>query len=212
MNDDPREPAPLGSLRLDHLLERLGSKSPVPGGGSVAGIANGLAAGLGGMVVAYSLGKKSLAADQPMLEHTGTQLTELRTASLSQSDEDATAYGVLNTLWRLDAQDPARVDGFADAVQGAILAPGAIMDTSLAILNCLEKLPGHSAKHLSSDLAIAVELACTAGRAAERNVSVNLPLVEDATLKSELDARYGALGLQIDSLARSTLESLSATS
>lgn len=210
MNHDTSEPETLGSLRLDQLLDRLGSKSPVPGGGSVAGIANGLAAGLGGMVVAYSLGKKSLSEDQTMLEQTATQLSGLRTASLSQADDDAAAYGVLNALWKLDDRDPARVEGFAGAVQGAIRAPGTIMDTSLAILHCLQKLPGHSARHLSSDLAIAVELACTAGRAAERNVSVNLPLVEDATQKNELDARYGALGLEIDTLARSIIESMSA--
>ena len=212
MNDDTHEPNSLASLRLDELLEQLGSRSPVPGGGSVAGIANGLAAGLGGMVVAYSLGKKSLAEDQPMLEQTAAQLAERRTASLRQADDDAAAYGVLNALWRLDAEDPARRKGFPEAVQGAILAPGAIMETSLAILHCLENLPGHSARHLTSDLAIAVELACTAGRAAERNVSVNLPLVEDATLKDELDARYGALGLEIDTVARSILESLSTSS
>ena len=208
MTDTSSEPQPLGTLRVDQLLERLGERSPVPGGGSVAGITNGLAAGLGGMVVAYSLGKKSLGEHQSMLERTEKELARLRVDSLAQADADAAAYGVLNALWKLDADDPRRLAGFADAVRGATEAPGAIMETSLAVLNCLKELPGCSARHLVSDLAIAVELACTAGRAAERNVSVNLPSIEDPGLKEELDGRYGALGLEIDQVARGIIEAL----
>ena len=209
MNDSTSEHEPLGELRLKQLLDRLGAKSPVPGGGSVAGITNGLAAGLGSMVVAYSLGKASLSEHQSMLEAVATQLSDLRSRSLTQADADAAAYRELNTLWKLDKSDPARVAGFATAVNGAIDAPGAIMETARDVLACLQQLPGRSAPHLSSDLAIAVELACTAGRAAERNVSVNLPLVEDDSARETLDARYGALGVEIDTIARGIIDALS---
>ena len=83
------------------------------------------------------------------------------------------------------------------------------METARDVLACLQQLPGRSAPHLSSDLAIAVELACTAGRAAERNVSVNLPLVEDDSARETLDARYGALGVEIDTIARGIIDALS---
>ena len=42
----------------------------------------------------------------------------------------------------------------------------------------------------------------TAGRAAERNVAVNLPLLEDDARRAELDGRYGGLGQRIDECAR----------
>ena len=209
MSQSPPEPEPLGELRLTELLDRLGARSPVPGGGSVAGITNGLAAGLGGMVVAYSIGKTSLSEHQSMLEDTARRLADLRARSLTQADADAAAYQELNTLWKLEATDPARVEGFARAVEGAIAAPGAIMESSRDVLDCLKELPGKSATHLKSDLAIAVELACTGGRAAERNVSVNLPLIEDESAREALDARYGAVGLEIDTIARGIIEALS---
>ena len=161
------------------------------------------------MVISYSLGKKSLADSQEMLQSAGERLAELRAQSLEQAEGDAKAYERLNALWSLQKDDPKRVEGFQNAVLGAIEAPGAIMETANEILGILQQLPGRSAKHLTSDLAIAVELAATGGRAAERNVSVNLPFIDDEHQRQKIDATYGTLGEKIDAQARDTIELLS---
>ena len=201
----------LGDLTVTDFLERLSSKAPVPGGGAVAGVANAIAAGLGGMVIAYSLGKKSLAAHQTMLSESAGTLETLRTLSMQQADADAAAYGCLNALWGRPEDDPERVDGFQDAVRGAIAAPGSIMETSSRILEVLKRLPGRSAPHLGSDLAIAIETATLGARAAERNVTVNLPMITDVEERQTLDEKFGALGLEIDSQARSSMEAMNST-
>lgn len=204
-------PASLADMTLADFLERLGSKAPVPGGGAVAGVSNAIAAGLGGMVVSYSLGKRSLEAHQTMLEESARILEGLRTRSMRQADDDATAYGCLNALWSRPADDPERVAGFQDAVRGAIMAPGAIMQTSNEILEVLERLPGCSAPHLASDLAIAIETATMGARAAERNVTVNLPLIAAEDERDALDEKYGALGLDIDTKARVSMEAMNSS-
>tara|TARA_B100001059_G_scaffold174772_1_gene175130 strand:+ start:662 stop:1294 length:633 start_codon:yes stop_codon:yes gene_type:complete len=201
----------LADMTINEFLESLGSKAPIPGGGAVAGVSNAIAAGLGGMVVAYSLGKKSLAAHQTMLEESTLTLKELRERSMRQADDDAAAYGNLNALWSRPADDPERVDGFQDAVRGAIKAPGAIMETSSLILEVLERLPGCSAPHLASDLAIAIETATMGARAAERNVTVNLPMLTDEEERQNFDETFGALGLRIDTMARGSMEAMNAT-
>ena len=198
----------LGDLTITEFLTRLSSKAPVPGGGAVAGVSNAIAAGLGGMVIAYSLGKKSLAEHQTMLTESAATLETLRTLSMQQADADAAAYGCLNVLWGRPEDDPERIEGFQDAVRGAIEAPGSIMETSSQILEILERLPGRSARHLGSDLAIAIETATMGARAAERNVTVNLPMITDLEEREELDAKFGALGLEIDSRARSSMEAM----
>ena len=203
--------SPLADMTITDFLESLGSKAPIPGGGAVAGVSNAIAAGLGGMVVAYSLGKKSLADHQTMLEESTMTLKELRERAMCQADDDAAAYGSLNALWSRPADDPERVDGFQDAVRGAIKAPGAIMETSCLILEVLERLPGCSAPHLASDLAIAIETATMGARAAERNVTVNLPMLTDEDERQALDETFGALGLRIDTMARSAMEAMAAT-
>ena len=201
-------PSRLADMTISDFLERLGSKAPVPGGGAVAGISNAIAAGLGGMVVAYSLGKKSLEQHQTMLEKSAGVLEELRTRSMHQAEADAAAYGCLNALWSMPEDDPERVSGFQDAVRGAIDAPGSIMEPSSLILQVLEQLPGRSAPHLASDLAIAIESATMGARAAERNVTVNLPMITNTKERKRLDERYGKLGLNIDSKARSSMEAM----
>ncbi|HAW96303.1 MAG TPA: formimidoyltetrahydrofolate cyclodeaminase, partial [Phycisphaerales bacterium] len=76
-------------MTINDFLSRLGSKQPVPGGGAVAGVSNAIAAGLGGMVIAYSLGKRSLTEHQSMLEESGRTLETLRGRSMRQADADA---------------------------------------------------------------------------------------------------------------------------
>jgi formiminotetrahydrofolate cyclodeaminase len=191
---------PLSQQTLESLLNSLAAKQPVPGGGAVAGITTALSASLGGMVVAYSLGKPSLADSQSMLENAASEL--------EQAEADAVAYGRLNALWGLEKDDPDRLSGWTDAVEGAIKAPGEIMETADRILEILEELPGRSARHLGSDLAIAVELAATGARAAERNVAVNLPLLPEGETRNDHDARYGGVGVRVDERARTILEHL----
>ena len=196
-------------LPLNELLQQIAAHQPVPGGGAVAGIVTSLAAALGGMVVSYSVGKKSLADSEEMLRSAGEKLAELRAVAMKQGQEDAKAYEKLNALWSLPKDDPAREAGFHTAVLGAIEAPGNIMRTAAEILGILAQLPDRSAKHLKSDLAIAVELSATGARAAERNVTVNLPFLESDSQRDQLDGTYGALGNQIDEQARETIAILS---
>ena len=198
----------LADMTINEFLSRLGSKQPVPGGGAVAGVSNAISAGLGGMVIAYSLGKRSLTEHQSMLEESGRTLETLRERSMRQADADADAYGRLNALWSRPQDDPERIEGFQDAVRGAINAPGEIMETASLILEVLERLPGRSAPHLASDLSIAIETATMGARAAERNVSVNLPLITNEEERASLDERYGALGLEIDTMARRAMDAM----
>lgn len=200
--------ATLHETTIERFLTDLAARTPVPGGGAVAGLVTATAASLGGMVVAWSLGKASLADHQTMLSAADEELGVLRSRALIEAERDAEAYGRLNALWGLEKDHPDRLAGWTEAVIGAIEAPGAIMRTADRVLELLEPLPEASAKHLASDLAIAVELAATGARAAERNVAVNLPLLPEGALREEHDERFGSLGVAIDAKARAILERL----
>jgi len=198
---------PLDQMTVGELLGLVASKAPVPGGGAVAGLIAGLGAALGGMVVAYSLGRKTLAAHQPMLEHEAAHLESLRRECLRLGDADAVAYERLNALQRLAPDDPERAMRYAQAVDEAIDVPMRVAGVCGRMMQGLRGLAGASNPHLKSDLAIAGVLALAGAEAARWNVVINLRDVGDesrrAAIRAEVDrmvAQAAALKAELDEL------------
>ncbi len=181
----------LTALSVAAFAHALAAKTPTPGGGAVAGVTAAHAAGLLAMVIGYSVGKRVFQA----FESEGAALlAAARTAvdaALAAANADAAAYGRLNALWKLPPEDPARQAGWDAAVHDAIAAPFLIVRLAAEVAGHCRTLAGHTAKHLDSDLAIAVDLAAAAARAAAWNVRVNLPSVASAeeriTLERDLE-------------------------
>lgn len=161
------------------FLEAVAGKQPTPGGGAVASVVAALAAALSRMVVNYSAGKRSLAAHDALHQEALLALEELGNRALRLAEDDASAYGRLNSLWKLDKTDPKRIAEFPAAVEQAIAAPHAILHACMETLRLLERLCGKTNAMLASDLAIAAVLADAGARSAAWNVKINLPLLDD---------------------------------
>jgi len=174
---------------LAAFLDDLAAKSPTPGGGAVAALASAVAASLARMVVSYSIGKKSLASFDALHQQTLEQLESMGRQAMALAEADAIAYGKLNDLWKLDKADPRRLREFPQAVQAAIDAPMAVIDSAESMLRLLKKLVGATNTMLASDLAIAAILAEAAARAAAWNVRINLPQVADLSLREAQERR-----------------------
>lgn len=177
-------------------LERLGEKSPTPGGGSVAALVGAVGAALGSMVVAYTRGKKAFAEHEPELSESAKRLDRLRFVLLALADEDARAYSTLNELMRLPEDDPRRLEHWTQAVRDAIDVPRAGVASGASLASLLERLAGRSNPWLGSDLAIAAELAAVAAGAFAWNVRVNLPQLEEGEQTAAIEAETDRLVAQ----------------
>ena len=166
--------------RFGDLLASLSEKSPAPGGGAAAGMLGATACALGGMVVAYSVGKKSLAEHEATLRAAAESLAAMRTQFLDLAAEDAEAYADLNRIQRLDANDPERVASEPGALTRATAAPEAARVLAMDLLALLETLIGRTNKYLASDLAIAGVAAEAAASSAGWNVRINAPGLPEA--------------------------------
>src|SRR5215475_8048253 len=82
---------------LDHFLDAVAAKQPAPGGGSVTALVGALSAAMGEMVVNYSLGKKDLAAHEPVLREAIVELSRARKVLLELMIEDQAAFESLTT-------------------------------------------------------------------------------------------------------------------
>ncbi|MCW5754570.1 MAG: cyclodeaminase/cyclohydrolase family protein [Phycisphaeraceae bacterium] len=179
---------PLETLTVRELMDEIAAKSPAPGGGAVASVVGSLAAALGNMVVAYSVGKKQFADHAGALEAASRRLTVARSMMLRLADEDAAAYQDFNELSRLPDDDERRKAEYPNAIQRCVQAPRAVLAATVDVLRLLETLAPITNRHLRSDLAIAAILCDTAARAASWNVRVNVPMLSsDAQKRIVLD-------------------------
>lgn len=180
-------PPQLTDLPFGTLLESVAAKTPTPGGGAVASAVGALGSALAGMVVSYSLGKKSLAAHEPALQQAARTLAAARGLLLRLADEDAQAYGAVNELTRLPESDPRRVRELPAALRAAVDVPLATIAACVDLLRLMESLATITNRQLRSDLAIAAVLAEAAARSSRWNVAVNAGfLPEESARKAAL--------------------------
>lgn len=180
-------------MSLDRYLDAIASKTPSPGGGAVAATTGALASAIAQMVVAYSIGKKSLAEHQDALGEASDRLERARTLLLGLAEEDASAYQRVNELMRLPEDDPRRIESWADAVTTAVRVPQSILATSADLARLLETLCERTNRRLASDLGVAAVLAEATARAAYWNVRINLPLMDDERERVRLDHESAAM-------------------
>lgn len=199
-----------GENTINAFLDSLGSKEPTPGGGALSGIVTALSTSLGTMVLAYTKGKKKYADHESLHHDCGNFLVSARAEAMELASADAAAYATLNTLWKLDDDDPKKLSFLDDAVVQAIHVPIQTMELCHRILITLHAMIGKTNKLLVSDLATASILANASTEIASWTARINLPLVKNETRKIELTeiissllASCNSLAHQIDSACRS---------
>jgi formiminotetrahydrofolate cyclodeaminase len=188
-------------MSLGAYLDALAAAQPVPGGGAVAGVTLAQANALGSMVVGYAVGKPKFAPHDAVHRAAYETFERNRRAALELAAEDAKAYELLNTLWKLPKGDPLRA-GFDDAVRAAIHAPEESLGLAKSTVDALALLVGTTSASLASDLRIALDLAAAGARAAQENVRINLPSVADEAVRAEISARTEAVLAACEARAR----------
>jgi formiminotetrahydrofolate cyclodeaminase len=180
----------LGSIAP--FLGAIGAKTPTPGGGAVASATGALGAALGSMVVAYSVGKKSLEGHRAELEAAAVSLRGAERLLMQLAEADMEAYGLVNELQKLPEADPRRVAQWPAAVAASIQAPRSTIAVATDLLRLFQRLAPMTNRYLRSDLAIAAVLADACARAGAWNVAINLSLLTDPAERREVQQQTEA--------------------
>jgi len=189
------EPASYGQLTLAEFSERLASADPVPGGGSAAAVAAGLAASLVVMVA-------RLSGDRPRYEtYAATHARGLaageraRQRFMELADEDAAAYSEFAAALKLpresDEERAERRDLMQAAARAASEVPLLVVRECHRLIREIEALAGRSNLNAASDLDVAALLTQAAARGARANVLINLPSVGDERYAGATTAELG---------------------
>ena len=172
---------------IDAFLEATAARQPTPGGGAVAALSAAMAAALAEMVLAYSIGKRDLAAHDAQLNESRAEFTRARQLLLGFMAEDQAAYTALTAARKLPPQSSGRDEMIAAALHACLSVPQAVAATALAMLELCQALPAKVSKYLLSDLAIAADLSMTALRCALYNIRVNLPDLPSAQQQAAVE-------------------------
>ena len=192
----------IGNQQIGAFLDSLAAKEPIPGGGAISGVVAALATSLGNMVLAYTDGKKKYALHAPL--HTDCEhfLKAARIEAMELADADTDAYASLDSLWKLDKNDPRRKEHWDDAVEQVVGIPIRTMELCKQVLHTLETMVGKTNNMLVSDLATASILSNTSAEIAAWTARINLPLVDDKARKSELEEKIQSLLTTCGSIAQ----------
>lgn len=182
-----------GSHSVNDFLSALAAKQPTPGGGSVAALAGALAAAMGEMVLNYSVGKKDLAAHEPVLRAALAELTRARSMLIELMIEDQLAFEQLTAARKACNNAGDKNPHFAAALLACIRIPQSIGATAAAVLELCDRVTPIVNTYLLSDLAVAAEMAMATVRCAAYNVRVNLSDLSDPADRKHLEEQAETL-------------------
>jgi methenyltetrahydrofolate cyclohydrolase len=207
----------LQDLTIQEFLERVASGEPVPGGGCVAALAAALSAALCGMVGGLTLGRKG----NPDLDARMATLVEaasrLRVRLMDDIDRDAEAYGLVLKAYRMakgtGPEREVRLEAIQNALTEAALVPLSVAEAGVVLLSLAEDAVTEGNPNAITDAVVGALMARSAVIGALYNVKVNLSLIRDESVRTEIERKTDGLEKEamereakILSLARTAME------
>ncbi|MBD5299591.1 MAG: cyclodeaminase/cyclohydrolase family protein [Bacteroides sp.] len=187
----------LQNLTINEFLEKTYGSDPVPGGGSVSALCGSLAAALGQMVTALTIGRKKYADVEEDMLRLAPEMEEARNKFVSFIDEDAAAYQTVFNAFKLpkdtDEEKALRKEAIQKATLAAALVPLEVARTAVGIMDSIQEIAVKGNRNAITDCCVAMMCARTAAFGAILNVRINLSSLDDKEIVSQLENECMAL-------------------
>ncbi len=195
-----RARGPLVSMAVDRFVDEVSSESPAPGGGSVAALAGGLAAGLTAMVANLTVGKKGYEAAWDELSDLAERAQALKDRLVRAVDEDTEAFNAAMAAMRMPKGTPeeraARDAALEAGYQQAAAVPLATARACLEAIDLAHLVAAKGNRTSASDAGVAALMGRAGVEGAVLNVLINLGSVKDEPFTRACRAETDELGLQ----------------
>jgi formiminotetrahydrofolate cyclodeaminase len=194
---------------LRNFLDKLASKSPEPGGGSVAALTGSLGAALVSMVSNLTLGKEKYKDVQPQIEQLLKDSEALRQQMQALIQKDTEVYGALSEVYKMpkntDAEKAARAAKMQVALKSACQVPFEIGLKSLDVAKLALRAAEIGNVGAVSDAGVAVLLAQACAQSAALNVKINVNSIKDEAYNKETWGRMQDVLRQVGDLEKSVM-------
>jgi formiminotetrahydrofolate cyclodeaminase len=187
----------IGTHRIEEFLERLASKSPTPGGGTVAALAGASGAALIAMVANLTIDKQGYEAAWERMRELRASADAARGELLELADRDAMAFDAVMQAFRMpkgtDAEKAARVEAIQMAFTGAAAVPMMIEQRAADLIGSARDAVELGNENAASDGASAAYMLFAAVECAAANVAINAAALKDQGRKEELRSHAASL-------------------
>ncbi len=163
------------SKPLQNYIDRVATKTPVPGGGSVSACVATLSAALLNMVLDYTLGKEKYAVYQAELEALREENKKVLAKLSRYIEEDSRVYSLIRK-YSSEEKNPVLEEKYLKQSAEIHLD---ICETALQIVQFAGLLAEKGNRGLISDTGIAASLALSSFDSAKMNVMTNLKYIGD---------------------------------
>lgn len=165
------------------FLDKLASRSPEPGGGSVSALVGALGAALVSMVGNLTLGKEKYADVQDQVEELLKASEKLRDELQGLIQKDTEVYADVSAAFKLpretEEEKTERAARIQEALKVATEVPFEIAEKCLEVARLSETSAEIGNVGAVSDAGVAVLLAEAAAQSAALNVKINVNGIED---------------------------------
>ena len=169
------------------ILEKIGSESPTPGGGTVAALTLAHAHSLAAMVSRLTIGKEKWQEGHKISNLIINSSAESLEMSILLAENDSLAFDKVMASYRMPRNNDVEVESrklaILESTIGAAQTPSEIAQEGLKLLSLLPDLARFGNLNAITDLAASSELAYTAVYIASLNVKINV----DSMNNKELD-------------------------
>lgn len=154
--------------KISKFLEEVSSKSPTPGGGSVAAITAATASSLVEMVCNLTIGKEKYKKSENGLKKIRKEVLELRIKLTNLADEDSRAFEKVMSAYREKDNRKIKL-----ALKEAVRVPTKVKKLARKVKFLAEKVEEMGNKNAVSDARTAKYLSVAAIKSAEENIKIN---------------------------------------
>ncbi len=200
----------LTTKTVSEFIDEVASRSPAPGGGSVAALAGALGAALTAMVSNLTIGKKKYVGVQGEMQRVLKQSESLRASFTELIDDDAEAFNTVMSAFNLPKEteeDKAkRAASIQRATKGATEIPLHVMQLCEQALLLTQAAAEKGNVNSISDAGVAALMLHAACLGAKLNVQINLGSINDALFVQETTSRTETLSTHVEAISRNILK------
>jgi formiminotetrahydrofolate cyclodeaminase len=175
----------------EELLEEIASKSPAPGGGSVAALSGAFGASLISMVCNLTIGKKKFRDVEDEFRKVLEEAAALKEEFLFLSREDVKAFNEVLAAFKMEGEEKEEMQ--QTAYQSAANVPLTTARKCLRLMELADLASEKGNPNTITDAGVGALMAHAGFKGAVYNVRINLKYIEDKDFTAAIEGELTVL-------------------